>query len=321
MKQHPRKVAALAFVVALCSASIARADAPTAEALDAEATALMEQRRYAEACPKLEESDRLKPGTGVILRLALCYERQGKTASAWSTFRIAATRAELAGDVTLRELATKRAEGIEPRLPTIHVRLPADVDVDAIEVQCDGVPIDRATLRADRPIHLDPGPHTLQATSTGRRTFRTAFVGVEGAAPRTIAIELPQTQANAIAAEPGAERTGDSQRTLAAIAGGVGIAGIAIGSIFGLTSVTKWHRARSECASAPTGCSAEALDLEQTVRTDALVSTIAFGVGAAGVVGGAILWWTAPRAAIRTGATVTPIVASDRVGVAFGGRF
>lgn len=311
------RLVALAFASSLALAALpARAqDDARAAALDAEATTLMEARRFEEACPKLAASDRLKPGTGVVMRLGLCYERVGKTASAWSAYRVAATRAELAGDVTLKELATKRADALEPRLPSLRLKLPAGVDA---EVKCDGVAIDAATLRAGT-IHLDPGSHVIEASAPARRAFRATFIA-EVAASTTIAVDMPILEAPPVAHEA------SSRRPLVLVAAGVGVAGIAIGSVLGMTAATKWSRAKSECASAPTGCSADALDLEQTVRTDARWATVAFGVGAIGIAGAAVLWLTAPNdaretRARETRARVSPMVARDVVGVVIGARF
>src|SRR5262249_42944188 len=95
------RIARVALGAAAATVSLtARAGSPpqagAAELLDSQATSLMQEHRYAEACPKLAESDRIQPGTGVLLRLALCYELSGRTASAWAAFREAAGRARRA---------------------------------------------------------------------------------------------------------------------------------------------------------------------------------------------------------------------------------
>src|SRR5687768_7618823 len=66
-------------------------DKAAAEALFDQGVRLMKQNNFADACPKLEESDRIDPAVGTLLYLGECYERVGKTASAWATFREAAS--------------------------------------------------------------------------------------------------------------------------------------------------------------------------------------------------------------------------------------
>src|SRR5436305_8717571 len=81
-------------------ASLARAqgdDTATALSLFEEGKKLAAGGSYAEGCPKLLASYNLVQKIGTLLNLADCYERQGKTASAWARFTEAATMAERAG--------------------------------------------------------------------------------------------------------------------------------------------------------------------------------------------------------------------------------
>ena len=80
-----------------------------------EAEALFSAGQTAQACPKYAESYRLDPQLGVLIYLAECFEKDGKLASAWGSFREAAEVAQKRGD-TRGAHATERARALEPRL-------------------------------------------------------------------------------------------------------------------------------------------------------------------------------------------------------------
>ena len=65
-----------------------------AEALFDEAKKLANDGKFAEACPKFAESNRLDRGAGTLIHLADCYEKNKQTASAWATFKEAASAAQ-----------------------------------------------------------------------------------------------------------------------------------------------------------------------------------------------------------------------------------
>ena len=80
-RRRPLVALVIALAAFATTSTPARADPATvarAQALFDEALALMKAGKYAEACPKLEESDQLDPGMGTEYRLAECYESDGK---------------------------------------------------------------------------------------------------------------------------------------------------------------------------------------------------------------------------------------------------
>src|SRR6478752_6509904 len=114
-------------VAALCSnvalAQTSASDKAAAEALFDQGVRLMKQNSFAEACPKLEESERIDPAVGTLLYLGECYERAGKTASAWATFREAASLANNMNQGDRARVAGSRAQDLEPRLSRLSIEL------------------------------------------------------------------------------------------------------------------------------------------------------------------------------------------------------
>src|SRR6187399_829900 len=84
-------------------------DEAAAEALFLEAKKLAAAGKLAEACPKFAESNRLDRGAGTLIHLADCYEKNGQSASAWATFKDAASAAQALGRGDWQKLATQRA--------------------------------------------------------------------------------------------------------------------------------------------------------------------------------------------------------------------
>jgi|GEM_PF-3357643 len=116
---------------------------------------------------------------------------------------------------------------------------------------------------------------------------------------------------------------GSAQKTAGYIVGGVGIAGLAVGTIFGLRVLSKNDESESLC---PTGqlCSPAdqaryhaSVDDARSART---VSLLGFGLGGAAIVAGAALLITAPK---RNPTTVSfvPNLDVGRVGASLQGAW
>src|ERR1700733_2132726 len=123
MRIAPRHVGiVVACSLFACSHRAAAQDTETtATALFDEGRKLMAQHRYADACPKLAESQRIAPSGGTLLNLAECYERTGQTASAWSTWKAAAARANAAGKAGAEKSALARAAALEPSMARLAI--------------------------------------------------------------------------------------------------------------------------------------------------------------------------------------------------------
>jgi len=162
-------------VLALAAPALAAAE-PSAEALFQEGRARMLEHRYAEACPKLEQSQELEPRLGTLLNLAVCHEELGKLASAWLEYGRAQAQAKAEGDATRERLARERLEALAARVPRLRVNADRGAS-DRIEVRLDGVPL--APERWNEDLPLDPGEHHLQATSSGHQLLDQRFTLAE----------------------------------------------------------------------------------------------------------------------------------------------
>ncbi|MES1188785.1 MAG: tetratricopeptide repeat protein [Myxococcales bacterium] len=280
-----------------------------AEALFNQGRDLMTAGKFAEACPKFEASQQLDPGLGTMLNLAECYEKTGRTASAWAEYREAIPLARAAGSKARLDLATERAQALQDRLSTLTIRaMSGDDEGVHLEVRRDGVALQEAELGS--PIPVDPGEHVVEAVAPGKQPW-TSKVQVGGDAAK-VSVEIPKLQASG---EPAAANTatgatvttdpgnspppsdtpsGSAQRTTGLVFGGVGVVGLGLGTFFGLQASSKWSDAKAKCTDYPYGCGAEGADLRSSAHSGATVSTVAFVAGGALLATGVVLYLTAP---------------------------
>src|SRR5690242_14919661 len=128
---HARTLGILTLSLGLLAPAFARAQpvdsrkAAAAQALYDQATSEMDAKRYATACPKLEEVTRLIPeGLGAKLTLGECYESQGRLASAWTQYTLVSASAVKAGQSERSQRAAAKAAAIEPRLARLSLDVP-----------------------------------------------------------------------------------------------------------------------------------------------------------------------------------------------------
>ena len=149
-------------------------DKSLATILFREGRALMATGSIHEACQKLEESERLDPSGGTILNLALCHERDGRFACAWSEFSEAATVARREGRQDREVEATGHVRGLEPRLSRLTIVVPAGTQVEGLRIERDGRELVPAAWSIAIPV--DGGEHVVHATALGREPFITKII-------------------------------------------------------------------------------------------------------------------------------------------------
>ncbi len=184
-------IAAIAAAVAVGPAAQAQTTpgAPggskvAAESLFEDARALVAAGKYAEACPKFADSQRLGPSVATLLNLANCWEKLNRTATAWATYREAASAANAAGRKDYLATALRRADGLAPKLArlTLTVAQP----VAGLQIKRDGVTVDSAEWGSGIPV--DTGPHSVEASAPGHKPWSVSVDVTQDGTVTTVAV-------------------------------------------------------------------------------------------------------------------------------------
>lgn len=267
---------------------------------------MMDAGDYAPACALLEQSDQLDPGMGTKFRLAECYEKIGRIASAWTLFTEVADAAKASNIPEREQVARKRAAALEPRIARVTVQVPAEVaGLIGLEVRFRGQAL--RSERWDTPLPTDPGEHALQVTAQGKKPW-TQLVRIDQPA-QAVTVAVPVLE-DAAAAPPGptppppaateprggfASIDWTPRRIAAAGAAGVGVVGLVVGTVFGATAASQWSDAKDTCKRDDfSRCTPAGVALAEDASSSATLSTLGFLIGIAGVGAGAYLWFTAP---------------------------
>jgi hypothetical protein len=91
---------------------------------------------------------------------------------------------------------------------------------------------------------------------------------------------------------------------LGVIVAGVGVAGLAVGSVAGFVAISKNHDVPSQCNGSV--CNAQGISSLDGAKTAATISTVGFVAGGVLVAAGAVLYLTASRAHPSTGWVLEP---------------
>lgn len=311
--------------VLLCSGSGwgqdgTRRDPVLAETLFQEAARLMDRGDYVGACPKLSESQSLDPAPGTLLRLALCHEAIGKTATAWAEFEQALAWAKRDRREDRIALAQEHILALKRTLSTLTVVVPAEVAVlPGLLVQRNDVSIGPAAFGVAAPV--DPGTHRIRVTATDyeptevqvvvsanadhqtvrvpslrRRPPAAGSTGPATAAPTravpsTGSGELPRPARSE--ADRAAE-AGFSHRTLGYGLSAFGAVSLNVGLYYGLRAIALADRAHDLCPEDPCG-SRDGVKASEDASQLAWIADVALAAGLVGVGTGAYFLFIQPR--------------------------
>jgi hypothetical protein len=306
-----------------------------AAALFEDGIRLMGEGKVAEACPKLEESQRIDPGMGTLYRLSLCFEESGRTASAWVGFREVAGLAQAAGQAEREKAARGKASALEPRLIRLKITVQPATASAGVEVKRDGAVVSPALWGTSVP--LDPGRHKVSAAAPGKEPWEVAVQLDQPGA--TVTVDVPpllekKAGGSTIlaptdkppAGQPAQQGPGTPpppvegrsprpwQMPLGIVATVVGVAGLGMGTALGFMAKSEFNLSNSSgnCNAATAVCNPTGL----TQRSDAVgkgnIGTGVFVAGAVVAAGGIVLWATAPSRAASVQVGVGPTGGSLR---------
>ena len=349
----------LRTLFALCPllllAGTARAEDPAAaEVLFQEGRKLLAEGQVSAACEKLKDSFALDPMSGTLLNLAACYEKQGKSATAWARFHNAASLARSQGKTEQAAEANRRLKALESELSYLTIAVPEAVP--GLEVRRDDLEVSPASFGVQVPV--DPGPVQIVASAPGYKSVKLSVevgakhdkrvvtipklekgeeAATESAESPTAAepVEnkaMPEKKEKAIKAvrrtapEPppmqAPEIVSDGPGRTPWVIGSLGVAAGAAGGLFGYLAMQSNNDAKSLCPSRQ-NCSKAAMDAADSRDQKALFANIGVGLGIVGV-GTAAVWLLVSGPKHRDDSSsfmIQPSVARDSAGLWATGKF
>jgi hypothetical protein len=297
------------------------ADTAAARALAVEGIKLAQAGKCDEAVDKLERAEKLHHAPIVLANLGECKVAQGRFVQGTEMLRRvlreplpdhpspALTKAYEHAQVTL--------DAATPKIGRLTINIAGQGDATP-QVSVDGEAVSVALLGAERP--TDPGEHTVEASAPGYLKASTKVTLGEGD-KKSIKLELERdpsavvpaaseepagaaagtgaNDAHPYSAAPAVTRVGDApappshssaNHTGAYISWIAGGAALAVGAGFGIAAMSGKSDLDKQCnGSVCPPTSQEKLD---TARRNGTIATIGFGVGAAGLALGTVLFFT-----------------------------
>jgi hypothetical protein len=274
----------------------------------------LEAGRADEACGLLERSQMLEPTLPKAAFVAVCHERQGRTALAWREYMEIAESARRAGLPEREARARELAERLAPSLLRVRLLEPAPTPGRTVTIDGKAPP----SAHADGTIPLDAGAHRIAAEAPGYLPWALDFT-LDAAHP-TIEVSIPQLERPPAAlparqrARPPPPAAAPVDRTplyAAAIAtGALGVAGIVVGAVSGLAAFDLMEESDELCRQ---GCDQAGADAADDARAASVLSTVAFVVGGLGVASSATLLVLASRSPSNGTATLAVGIAPGAV--------
>lgn len=309
--------------VALLYSSSARAeDASAAETAAARSLAvdglkLAQAGNCAEAVPKLERAEKLYHSAMVASRLGECDVALGRLVEGTEILRKVLREPQPADPPPALVKAIERAqrvlEAAKPRIAGITIKV---ANVQDMSMKVDGTAVPAALV--DTEIPTDPGEHSVEVSAPGFLKSAT-HVSVSEGEKKSVTVTLSRDPNAVVAPTPASEPNGAQRQTesspgrpapapsqaanrsltaehspshtAAYVAFGIGAVGLATGGVLGVLTMQQHKDLQGQCPGDV--CSHDQQSDVDAAKRLGNFSTIAFGVGGAGIVLGSVLFFTA----------------------------
>lgn len=266
----------------------------------------------------------LYPAPTVVLYEARSLEKLGQLVEAGEAYtRTTQIPVHPGAPAQFAEAVTAaRQEGrvLQGRIPTLTLKLEGVIAEDAdLRVSINGQAVTAAELGQAR--RLNPGKYRVVGSLGNGQTDEANAVLQPGQHLIVVLDLTDPAMAGAAGRRSGAgnderESTASSTPLIAYVAGGVGLVGIGVGVVTGLMANAKHAGAVTECAQGRCVEGSDGPAMVDAFRTLRTASTVSYGIGAAGVAAGVVLWLTASDAPANSqGHALEPWVTAHTAGL------
>lgn len=301
MKKNRLAASGLVLVILAFTASTYADDSSRAKELFLKAAKAFEEHDYAIACPAFAESFQLAARPATRFAMAEC-EFEAKHIATASTLygdflrmveNIESDAERAKHKERVKQAQTKQAE-LAKEIPYLTLVLAAAAPPNTA-VTRDGVTLTAASLGIAVPV--DPGEHVITVQAPGGELKEIRVTLERGGKtmqelepplppdPDVHVVTRPAITTTDITAE---EMRKSKFRTVAFVAGGIGVAGLIAGGVLGGLTMQKASVIEKHCTDIT--CFPEGFAATQDAQRLGLGSTIGFGVGIAGVATGAVMF-------------------------------
>jgi hypothetical protein len=307
--------------VPVAAAGASAQELETARALYKEGKELRARGDLAGALEKLRAAHALgnTPVTGI--ELARTYVMVGQIVEArevcLDVLRLPVAADETEKSDAARSEAARLAEALNPRIPTLRVRIEGLLAGETAHLSVDGAAIPQAALGEAQKV--DPGPHAVVVRvgeGAAAREIRSQVVVSEGQTGEVGVSVPPGPVVLAPAVVPPPAHSFRSGAWMVTVGFGSALAGGGVGALAGVLAWGKKNKVSRECPDMDCEAANGGTSDLAAARGAAAVSTVAFAVAGAGAFVGLIGLMTARReTASHAGPGVSPWIGLGAAGL------